>query len=128
MRKLLVIAAATSMMLIGGCLGSSSTGPASASDAPAKPAIATADMVIMTGARAFGVAELTYQTLAEGARGLIRAGAIKGQDAAKVAAIARDAQPILERGKATADAALKARMAADLFGLADRLKSLTKRE
>lgn len=120
MAKLIAIFAALPLLL-GGCLGSSAAPPASASRPPDAPAIATADMVILTGARAFAVAELTYKTAAEAAIALIDAGVLRGQDAATVRDIALNARTWLERGKATRDMAVQARAAAALLGYADLL-------
>jgi hypothetical protein len=92
---------------------------------PASPTtVAVADTVVLTGARAFAAAELTYTTAANGVGRFVDAGLIKGATATKVRGWNAQARTLLVKGKATADAAEKARAAASLFGLADNLNTL----
>ncbi|MDQ2763155.1 MAG: hypothetical protein M3Y22_06580 [Pseudomonadota bacterium] len=84
-----------------------------------------ADTVILTGERAFAAAELVYITAAKGVGILADQGVIHGAVADQVRgynAIARDA---LVKGKAAADTAEKARAAATLFDIADRINAIT---
>jgi hypothetical protein len=104
--------------------------PAPTASAPTTIAtvVARADSVILTGERAFAVAELGYITAAEGARLAIRNGFIKGDAAAWVRDRNAEVRVWLVRGKATADAAEKARLAAQIFNVTDRLSALTGRK
>jgi len=83
-----------------------------------------ADKVILTGQRAFGVAELTYTTAADGVGVLVDNGVIRGAAATKARAWNATARGLLVQGKATADAAEKARIAARLLGIAADLNTL----
>lgn len=94
---------------------------------PAPAVIARADTVILTGERAFGVAELAYITAADGIGRLADDGAVTGTTAAAIGAINVEARRWLVRGKAATDAAEKARAAAALFGLADKLNAFRSR-
>lgn len=83
-----------------------------------------ADKVILTGERAFGVAELTYTTAADGIGLLVDSHVITGATATKVRGWNATARALLVQGKATADAAEKARIAAQLLGIAADLNAL----
>lgn len=86
--------------------------------------IAQAGTVILTGERAFAVAELTYTTAANGVARLVDAGLIRGATATRVRAWNAEARAALVKGKAIADVAERARLAAQLFGLADKLNTV----
>jgi hypothetical protein len=90
--------------------------------------IAKADTVILTGERGFAVAELAYITAADGVGKLADHGAIRGATATRVRGWNAEAKGLLIAGKATADAAEKARAAARLFNIADALDALTGRK
>lgn len=97
---------------------------APATTSAASGAIARADTVVLTGERAFAVAELAYITAADGVGRLVDAGVIRGATAERVRGWNAEARKLLVRGKATVDAAEKARAAASLFGFADKLNAL----
>lgn len=86
--------------------------------------IAKADTVILTGERGFAAAELVYTTAAHGVGRLVDHDAITGTTASKVRGWNAEARDLLVKGKATADAAEKARDAARLFGIADSLNAI----
>lgn len=86
--------------------------------------IARADTVILTGERGFAAAEVVYTAASHGVGRLVDAGAIKGATATRVRGWNTQARGLLVKGKATADAAERARAAAGLFGLADNLNAL----
>lgn len=112
--KRLMIAVALCAAALSGCV-----------TAPAAPGVATtAGTVVLTGERAFAVAELTYTTAADGVGVLVDHGVIKGATATKVRALNATARELLVKGKATADMAEKARLATQLFGIADGLNAL----
>ena len=80
--------------------------------------------VVLTAERGFAAAELGYTVAANGFGRLVDAGAIGGATATRVRGWNAAARRLLVSGKATADAAEKARVAAELFGITDRLNSL----
>lgn len=85
---------------------------------------ASAGGVVLTAERAFAAAELGYTVAANGVARLVDAGFITGDTATRVRGWNAAARRLLVAGKATADAAEKARVAADLFGITDRLNAL----
>lgn len=85
----------------------------------------TLEAAIPTGERGFAAAELAYITAARGVGRLMDAGLISGEMAVTVRGWNADARRLLVRGKATAGAAEKVRVAALLFGIADRLNALS---
>lgn len=91
---------------------------------PSATVIAKADTVILTGERGFAAAELIYITAAHGVGRLVDAGKITGTTAKRVRGWNAEARDLLVKGKATADAAEKARDAARLFGIADSLNAI----
>jgi hypothetical protein len=112
--KRLMIAVALCAAALSGC----ATAPAASGVA------AKADTVVLTGERGFAVAELTYTTAADGVGVLVDNGVIKGANATKVRAWNATARDLLVKGKSTADIAEKARLATQLFGIADGLNAL----
>lgn len=82
-----------------------------------------ADTVILSGERAFAAAELGYTTAADGVGHLVDTGLIKGATATTIRGLNAQARGLLVKGKATADMAEKARLATQLFGIADRLNA-----
>lgn len=106
--------------------------PAAQPSEPAAPdnghagVVAKGNRVILTGERAFAVAELTYTATANGVGRLVDAGVIRGGTATWVRARNARARELLVDGKATADTARKARAASELFGIAQALGVLSK--
>ena len=105
-----------------------------APDAPVNPAPIDADTpadvsasaggVLLTAERGFAVAELGYTVAASAVGRLVDVGLIQGATATRVRGWNANARRLLVAGKATADAAEKARVAAELFGITDRLNAL----
>ena len=93
---------------------------------PARGVVAQADTVILSGERGFAAAELAYITAADGVGHLVDQGVIRGPAAATARGWNAQAQALLIRGKAATNAAEKARDAAQLFDLADRIGALTR--
>jgi hypothetical protein len=127
MKTLLIMATALSL---AGCAGTVAAPPV-AQPAPAVVVpvgvVAQADQVILSGERAFAAAELAYITAADGVGRLAELGVIRGAAATRVRGLNAQARTLLVRGKAIADGAEKARIAAQLFGIADVLKSIRSR-
>lgn len=88
-------------------------------------AIAKGGRVILSGERAFAVAELAYTAAANGVGRLVDAGVIRGGTATWVRARNAQARELLVAGKATADTARRAQAATELFGIAQALGALT---
>jgi len=112
------------LFLAAVALALSACGPMTATPPVSAGAVATADRVILTGERAFAVAELAYITAAKGVGIAADAGLIRGATAERVRGWNATARAALVRGKATTDAAVKARAAAELLGIADNLNAL----
>ena len=91
---------------------------------PTSGVMVQADVVVLTGERAFAAAELAYITAAKGVGLLVDQGVIRGELAQRVRGYNTTARAVLVTGKATADAAEKARAAAALFQIADRLNTI----
>ncbi|WP_425230219.1 hypothetical protein [Sphingomonas sp.] len=87
-------------------------------------AVAQADRVVLTGERAFAVAELAYTTAAAGVGDLVDAGVIHGATAVRVRGWNAQARTALVIGHTATSAAEKARAAAALFGFADQLDAV----
>jgi hypothetical protein len=111
---------AMAICALSGC----TTMAASPVAAQAAGVVAKADTVVLTGERAFAVAELAYTTAADGVGVLVDNGVIHGATATTVRSINTTARALLVKGKATADMAEKARIATQLFGFADSLNAL----
>ncbi len=92
------------------------------------PIVIKAGNVVLTGARAFAVAELAYITAADGVGKLADNGAITGATADRVRVLNAGARQLLVTGKMTADGAEKARAAAQLLNIADALSALIGRK
>lgn len=107
-------------LALSACVSTPSATPPSSTGVVAK-----ADTVILTGERGFAAAELAYITAADGVGRLVDTGAIHGTTATLVRGWNAQARAVLVNGKATVDAAEKARDAAALFGIADKLTALT---
>ena len=119
------------MMTLAACAAPAVQSPATApapvttpAPAPIGAAIARAGTVILTGERAFAVAELGYLTAADGVGRLVSDGVIHGDTAAQVRGWNAEARRWLVRGHAASDAAEKARASTALFGLTDKLNAL----
>lgn len=110
--KHLILAAA---LALGACTGAP---PQSASSVAVK-----ADTVILTGQRAFAVAELGYITAAKGVGIVADTGVLPAKTANWLREQNAEARVLLIRGKATADSAEKARIAAKLFVITDALNT-----
>lgn len=108
--KPILIAAA---LALSACTAPSTSGP-----------VATASSVVLTAERGFAAAELVYITAAEGLIVAINAGAIRGATATQIRELNATARKALVDGKAALGAADKARAAATLFDIADRLNAL----
>jgi hypothetical protein len=104
------------LMALGACVGTTFR------DESRTAAVAVAgDRLVLSGARAFAAAELAYITAADGAGRLARASVLRGESAARVRRWNGEARRVLARGHAAIDGAAKARAAAELFTLADRI-------
>jgi len=114
--KRLMIAVALAVAALTGC--------ATMSSAPVQGVAAKADTVILTAERGFAVGELAYTTAADGVGILVDSGAIRGATATTVRGWNATARGLLVRGKATADKAEKARIAAQLLSIAANLNGL----
>lgn len=114
------------LMSMGLALAACAAPNVAISVAPTPPSsvVAKAGTVVLTGERAFAVAELAYITAADGVGRLVQAGVIHGATAERVRSWNAAARDLLVKGKATADIAEKARSAAALFSVADQLNSL----
>lgn len=116
-----------SLVGLGACVGTTVAAEAPVPvQSPTFDLQATGDHVVLSGARAFAVAELAYITAADGVGRLADAGLVRGPLATEVRTWNRRARQLLVAGKGTADMAQKARAAAELFGIADRLQTLRK--
>ena len=91
----------------------------------AAPVVAAAGTVILSGERGFAVAELAYITTADGIGRLVDNGAITGTTATWFRERNAEARSLIVKGKATADAVEKARLAAEIFGINDSIKNRT---
>ena len=80
--------------------------------------------MILSGERAFGVAELAYTTAAHGVEMLVDTGVIKGPTATKFRTLNATARGLLVNGKSAANAADKARAAAELLGIVSQINAL----
>ncbi|MES2289281.1 MAG: hypothetical protein V4530_06035 [Pseudomonadota bacterium] len=87
--------------------------------------VATADHVVLSGQRAFGAAEVVYTAAAKLSGVAADRGLITGATATRVRGWNAEARDLLIRGKATSDAAEKARAAARLFDISDSLNAIT---
>lgn len=124
MKRLMMIYGALAMAACAPQAATTAPVTASTPQAPVEGVIAKADTVILTGERAFAVAELTYTTAANGVARLVDAGLIRGAAATRVRGWNSQARDLLVRGKAVADTAERARIATRLFGISDSLNSL----
>lgn len=118
MKRLIVVAAALALAACG----------LTPAPQPTPTAPTTAGTVVLTGERAFAVAELAYITAARGVEIAVDHGAIRGATATRVREWNAKATAALKRGKATADAATKAAAAAELLGIAKALDAITGRK
>ncbi len=123
MKRLIFAALA---LALGACsVGTPPPTTAGSTPGPIATVVDKADTVILTGERAFAVAELGYITAAKGVGIAVDAGLIAGSTATWVRARNAEARELLVKGKATADIAEKARIAARLFGITDSLNAAT---
>lgn len=116
---------ATIALALSACTGLAPSTTAGSTPSPIAAAVAKADTVILTGERAFAVAELGYITAAKGVGIAVDAGLSTGATATWVRARNVEARSLLVKGRATADIAEKARIAARLFGITDSLNATT---
>lgn len=127
MATLGIALAPLSLVGLGACVGTTVAAEAPVpAEAPAFDIQATGDHVVLSGARAFAAAELAYITAADGVGRLADAGIVRGSLATEVRTWNRRARQLLVAGRGTADVARKASVAAELFGIADRLQKLRK--
>lgn len=91
---------------------------------PSAGASAAGEQLVLDGARGFALAELAYVTAAQATTVLVRGGVIKGETATKVRALNAEARRLLVTGRAALGAAEKARLAAELLGLTERLDAI----
>lgn len=122
------IIALTALALSACSVGTRTPTTAGATPAPIATVVAKADTVVLTGQRAFAVAELAYTTAATGVGIAADAGLITGATATRVRGWNAEARKLLVTGKATADAAEKARAAARLLDIAGSLDAITGRK
>ena len=87
----------------------------------AAPVVAAAGTVILSGERGFAAAELAYITAADGVGRLADNDVITGSTATWFRDRNAEARRLIVKGKATADAVEKARLAAEIFGIADSI-------
>lgn len=90
--------------------------------------VAKADAVILTGERAFAVAELAYITAAKGVGIWADSGTMPASVATRIRGWNAEARDLLVKGKATADAAERARSAARLLDIAGAIDAITGRK
>jgi hypothetical protein len=115
-------------LMLCACAATATPGPAvlpaqqpAVPSAPIADVVANAGTVVLTGERAFALAELAYTTAANGVGRLVDAGVIRGATATNVRRWNARARELLVTGKATANTVRKAEAATELFGLADNL-------
>ena len=122
MKRLLVASLA---LALSACAGMTAPVLTPSSTPPTSGIITKAGTVILTGERAFAAAEVEWQSAIAIGQKLVARGVIKGDTATTVRGWNATARDLIVKGKAAADGAEKARAAAGLFGLVDKLSALS---
>lgn len=119
MRRFMILAAACALCTTAACTPATTGGGGGL-----EPAVGT---VVLTGTKAFALAEIAYTGAAQTALAATNAGLITGERATQLRDLNARATELLQKGYAAANDVDKARLATELLDVVERIRGITGR-